>query len=201
MKLKTILSSALVCLVLIGLAILPFAANADSKIAIGAKIENFSLPDADGKAQSFDVLKGKNGTVVVFLSVQCPVVNKSYAARLTQMGKDLSAKGVNVVGVNSNSTETAEQIKANITERSYSFPVLIDKGNVIADKFNASVTPEVFLFDKEGVLIYRGAIDNDRTGEKITANYLRDAVDSSIAGRAIAKAETVGFGCSIKRVN
>jgi peroxiredoxin len=199
MKLKRILSSALICLAFTCLAILPFAVNADAKIALGAKMENFSLPDADGKQQSFDHLKGKNGTVVVFLSVQCPVVNKFYAARLTQMGKDLSAKGVNVIGVNSNSTETAEQVKANITERSYSYPVLIDKGNVIADKLNASVTPEVFLFDKDGKLVYRGAIDNDRTGEKITENYLRDAVDLAVAGKAIAKAETIGFGCSIKR--
>ena len=81
MKSKKILSSALICLAFICLSILPFAANADSKIAIGAKMENFSLPDADGKQQSFDALKGKNGTVVVFLSVQCPVVNKFYAAR------------------------------------------------------------------------------------------------------------------------
>lgn len=184
------------------LALLPAnnVVSGDSNgLALGAKMESFALADADGKQRKFDDLTGKNGTLVVFLSVQCPVVNRNYAVRLMQMGKDLNAKGVNVVGLNSNATETAEQVKSNISERGYTFPVLIDKGNVIADKLGAGVTPEVFLFDKDNKLVYRGAIDNDRAGDNITANYLRDAVDAVVAGKTVAKAETKGFGCSIKR--
>lgn len=184
-----------------GLAALPNFSSVSGEnkgLAIGAKMDGFALADANGKQQKFDDLRGKNGTVVVFLSAQCPVV-KGYAARIAQMGKDLSAKGVNVIGLNANATETVEQIKANIDERGYAFPILIDKNNVVADKLNASKTPEVFLFDKNNKLVYRGAIDNDRSGENITANYLRDAVDAMIAGKTIAKAETEGFGCSIKR--
>lgn len=201
MRLQRIFSSALILLALIGLAALPLSTQAETKLAIGQKIDNFTLADASGKQNPFDSLKGKNGTVVIFLSTMCPVVNRFYKDRIAAFAKDYQAKGVNIVGINANSSETAEQIKANTEERSYVFPVLIDKGNAVADKLGASVTPEVFLFDKDNKLVYRGAIDNDRTGEKITANYLRDAVEATLAGKTIAKTETASFGCGIKRVS
>lgn len=184
------------------LAILPEVGSAridDKKIAVGAKIENFTLSDASGNQQSFDALKGKNGTVVIFLSAQCPVVNKFYKDRILQISKDYAAKGVNFIGINSNSTESVEQIKANAEEKAYQFPVLIDKGNVIADKFGANVTPETYFFDAAQKLVYRGAIDNDRSGENITAKYLSEAIDATLAGKVVAKTEANAFGCSIKR--
>lgn len=167
-------------------------------IDIGAKVENFTLADTEGKQRSFNDLKGKNGALIIFMSAQCPVV-KAYADRINALAKDYQAKGVTVIGMNSNATESLDYIKSNMTERSYGFPMLIDKGNVIADKFGAQFTPEVYLFDKEGKLVYRGAIDNDRSGENITARPLQDAVDAVVAGKAVAKAETKAFGCSIKR--
>lgn len=202
MKQKTfgLFLGVFVILALVGSAILP-SASASDVLAIGAKMENFTLADPDGKQHKFDDLKGKNGTVIVFLSAQCPVVNKFYKDRIVQFGKELSEKGVNVIGLNSNVTETPEQIKTNTEQRGYTFPVLIDKGNVIADKLGATVTPEVFLFDKDGKLVYRGAIDNDRAGTNITANYLNDAVSATIAGKTVAKTEAAAFGCSIKRAN
>lgn len=171
--------------------------NSDT-VAIGAKVENFSLADTDGKQRSFNDLKGKNGALVVFMSAQCPVV-KAYADRINALAKDYQAKGITVIGMNSNATESLDYVKSNMTERSYSFPMLIDKGNVIADKFGATVTPEVYLFDKDGKLVYRGAIDNDRSGENVTARPLQDAVDATLGGKAVAKTETKAFGCSIKR--
>jgi peroxiredoxin len=174
------------------------ALNSNDTVAIGAKVENFTLADTDGKQRSFNDLKGKNGALVVFMSAQCPVV-KAYADRINALVKDYQAKGITVIGMNSNATESLDYVKSNMTERSYSFPMLIDKGNVIADKFGATVTPEVYLFDKDGKLVYRGAIDNDRSGESITARPLQDAVDATIAGKAVAKTETKAFGCSIKR--
>jgi peroxiredoxin len=199
MKLQKVFLSAVAAVVLIGLATLPLTAAADAKLAIGAKMENFTLADAGGKNHDFNSLKGKNATVIIFLSTMCPVVNKSYKDRILQISKDYAAKGVNFIGLNSNSTETAEQVKINADERGYIFPVLIDKDAVIADKLGATKTPEVFLFDKDGKLVYRGAIDNDRTGENITAHYLTDAINATLAGKTVAKAETEGFGCSIKR--
>jgi peroxiredoxin len=174
------------------------ALNSNDTVAVGSKIENFTLADTEGKQRSFNDLKGKNGALVVFMSAQCPVV-KAYAERINALTKDYQANGITVIGMNSNATESLDYVKSNMTERSYSFPMLIDKGNVIADKFGATVTPEVYLFDKDGKLVYRGAIDNDRSGENITARPLQDAVEATLGGKAVAKAETKAFGCSIKR--
>lgn len=205
MKIKNyvLASTVFVALAIFGLAFAPSfnSVSGENKgLAIGAKMESFTLADASGKQHKIDDLAGKNGTALIFLSVQCPVVNKNYAARLAQLGKDYAAKGVNVVGLNSNATETAEQVKSNITERGYMFPVLIDKGNVIADKLGATVTPELFLFDKDNKLVYHGAIDNDRAGDNTArAEYARDAVEAVSTGKVIVKTESASFGCSIKR--
>ncbi|HEX8566031.1 MAG TPA: thioredoxin family protein [Pyrinomonadaceae bacterium] len=173
-------------------------ARSSDTVTIGAKVENFTLADTEGKQRSFNDLKGKNGALIVFMSAQCPVV-KGYAERINALAKEYGAKGISVIGMNSNATESLDYVKSNMTERSHSFTMLIDKGNVIADKFGATVTPEVYLFDKDGKLVYRGAIDNDRSGENITARPLQDAVDATLAGKAVAKTETKAFGCSIKR--
>jgi len=161
-------------------------------------LKNFTLTDTNGKEQSFDNLKGKNGAVVVFLSAQCPVV-KLYKERINKIAADYQAKGINFVGVNSNSTESLEWVKSH-AEENYKFPVLIDKGNVLADQLSASVTPEVFYFDAKNALLYRGAIDDNRKGDSITANYLRDAFDATLAGKKVSKTSAAAFGCTIKRV-
>jgi peroxiredoxin len=191
----------LLALALVSFSLLPEigAARTNGEIAIGAKIENFTLADIAGAQRSFDELKGKNGTIVMFLSKQCPVV-QGYNARISKIAADYSAKGVNVVGLNSNATETLADVKMH-AEKNYAFPMLIDKGNVIADKFGASVTPEVYVFDKDGKLAYRGAIDNDRSGENVTTNHLRDALEALLAAKPIAKTEVKAFGCSIKRAS
>ena len=166
--------------------------------AVGTVLEDFKLTDTNGAEQSFNKLKGEKGTILVFLSAQCPVV-KSYNPRIAAFAKSYNAKGINVVGVNSNATESLEWVKSNAAEN-YDFPVLIDKGNVLADKLGATVTPEIYFFDEKGKLLYKGAIDNDRSGENVTNNYLQDAVDAKSAGKAIAKTSANAFGCSIKRV-
>src|SRR5438552_3139003 len=107
------------------------AANAQG-INVGATIENFSLSDTNGKTWTLNDIKGKNGAVLIFVSSQCPVV-RGYNERMNQIAADYKAKGVNVIGVNSNATETLEQVKSH-AEANYKFPVLIDKGNVLADK-------------------------------------------------------------------
>jgi len=169
----------------------------ESKLAIGTPLEAFSLSDVNSKTMSVKELKGSKGTVFIFLSAQCPVV-KGYVERIQAVAKDYSGKGVNFVGINSNSTEDLAWVKSN-AEANFKFPVLIDSGNKIADKWGASVTPEVYFFDADGKLAYRGGIDNDRRGENVTKNYLRDALDNSLAGKAIAEKETNAFGCTIKR--
>jgi len=165
--------------------------------AIGSTLENFKLTDINGKEQSFDSLKGEKGTVLVFLSAQCPVV-KGYNERISQIAADYAAKGINFIGINSNATESLEWVKTHAAEN-YKFPMLIDKGAVLADKLGASVTPEVYYFDTKNVLLYHGAIDNDRSGKNITEGYLKVAFDSSLSGKKIEKTSANAFGCSIKR--
>jgi peroxiredoxin len=166
--------------------------------AVGTTLEDFSLADTSGSMRSFSDLKGKNGTVIVFLSAQCPVV-KAYNERISQIAADYQAKGISFIGINSNHTESADWVKTNAAEN-YKFPVLNDKGNVLADKLCATVTPESYFFDGKNDLLYHGAIDNDKSGKTISDPYLRTAFDSALAGKAIEKTRANAFGCSIKRV-
>jgi peroxiredoxin len=168
------------------------------EFAVGKKLENFTLPDLNGTQQSLDKLKGENGAVLVWVSAQCPVV-KSYNERINEVAEELKSKGITLIGINSNSTESLDQVTSHAKEVGYVFPVLIDKGNVLADKLEASVTPEFFYFDKENVLLYHGALDNDRSAKNVTINYLRDAFDSALTKQPIKTPKTNVIGCSIKR--
>ena len=167
--------------------------------AVGSALENFALADTAGTTKSLNDLKGKNGAVIVFLSAQCPVV-RGYHERINELAAQYAAKGINFIGINSNSTESLDWVKSNALEYGFKFPVLIDKGNVLADKLGATVTPEAYYFDAKNVLLYHGAIDNDKSGKAITDSYLKVAFDSTLSGKAIAKTRANAFGCSIKRV-
>ena len=173
-------------------------ADAKGDLPVGTKLENFTLPDLSGAERSFDKLKGENGAVLVWVSAQCPVV-KAYNQRINEIADQLKAKGINLVGINSNATESLDYATSGAKEAGYKFPVLIDKGNVLADKLGASVTPEFYYFDKENVLLYHGALDNDRSGKNVTINYLRDAFDAALGKQPIKTSKTNAFGCSIKR--
>lgn len=179
-----------------------FVLNADVRgqqtFAIGSTLEDFKMTDLDGKEQSFEGLKGKNGTVLIWLSAQCPVV-KGYNERINQIAADYQSKGISFIGINSNATESLEWVKSDAEKVGYKFPVLIDKGAVLADKLGATVTPEVYFFDTKNVLLYHGAIDNSRKGDNITDNYLRVAFDSSLTGKKIEKTRINAFGCTIKK--
>lgn len=172
------------------------SANAQQGPSVGS-VENFSLSDTSGKVRTLNELKGKNGAVIIFLSSVCPVV-RGYNERMNQLAADYKAKGINVIGVNANVTENGEQIKSH-AELTYTFPVLVDKGSVLADKLGASVTPEAFFIDSKNMLLYHGAIDNDRFGKNVTESYLRAAFDASLAGKKIEKTSAAAFGCSIRR--
>jgi hypothetical protein len=78
--------------------------------------------------------------------------------------------------------------------------MLIDKGNKLADKLGATVTPEAYYVDAKNVLLYHGAIDNDRSGKNITDTYLRAAFDQSLSGQKVVNTKKNAFGCTIKRV-
>jgi peroxiredoxin len=180
------------------LACFAFVTNTSAQgLTVGSAMENFSLPDTNGKIQSLNDIKGAKGAVIVFVSAQCPVV-RGYNDRLNQIATDYRAKGINVIGINSNVTENGEQIKTHAA-LTFKFPVLIDKNSLLADKLGASHTPEAYFVDSKNVLLYHGAIDNDRSGKNVTEPYLKTAFDASLAGKKIEKTSVEAFGCTIKR--
>jgi peroxiredoxin len=166
--------------------------------AIGATIEDFTLPDVDNKERSLKSLAGKNGTVLLFIAVQCPVSN-AYNERMEKLAQDYKAKGINVIGINSNVAEDAAAVKSHATDNKLSFTILKDPGNKIADKLGASVTPEAYFLDTGNKLVYHGRIDNARNAAEVQTPDLRNAIDASLAGKTVEKPEAKAFGCSIKR--
>jgi len=166
--------------------------------AIGSTIEGFSLPDVDGTERSLKSLAGKNGTVLIFIAVQCPVSN-AYNERMEKLAEDYKAKGIAVIGINANVAEDAAAVKAHAAEHKLSFPILKDPGNKIADKLGASVTPEAYFIDTNNKLLYHGRIDNSRNPAQVETSDLRNALDAALDGKSIEKTEAKAFGCTIKR--
>jgi peroxiredoxin len=176
------------------------APDATPTVALGAVVADFKLPDADGKEHTLASLKGKAGTVFIFIATRCPVSN-AYNERMQKLATDYRAKGVNVVGINSNSTEPVTEVKSHAAEKGLTFTILKDDGNVIADRFNAQSTPEAYLLDASGKLVYHGRIDNSKNADGVTSSELHDAIEATLAGKTIEKPEVKAFGCSIKRTN
>ena len=166
--------------------------------AIGATIDDFTLPDVDSKDHSLKSLAGKNGTVLLFIAVQCPVSN-AYNERMEKLAQDYKARGINVIGINSNVKEDAAAVKAHAAEHHFTFTILKDPGNKIADKLGAAVTPEAYFISKDNKLLYHGRIDNARNPEQIETNDLRNALDAALADKPVEKTEARAFGCTIKR--
>lgn len=183
-------------------AVVASGARADGEIpaapAIGATIEDFTLPDVDNKDRSLKSLAGKNGTVLLFVAVQCPVSN-AYNERMEKLAQDYKAKGIAVVGINANVAEDAAAVKKHASEHSLTFPILKDPGNKIADKLGASVTPEAYFIDANNKLLYHGRIDNSRNAAQVETSDLRNALDAALNDKPIEKTEARAFGCTIKR--
>jgi peroxiredoxin len=167
--------------------------------AIGAIIDDFKLADANGKEHSLKSLMGSKGTVILFVATKCPVSN-NYNERMEKLAQDYKAKGITVIGINSNYTEPAAEVKAHATERGLTFPILKDDANKIADRFGATKTPEAYVLDANLKLVYHGRIDNSQKIDAITSNDLRDALEELAAGKTISKTGAAAFGCTIRRV-
>jgi len=167
---------------------------------IGSTINDFKLPDADGAMHTLASLKGKNGAVLIFIATRCPISN-GYNERMEKLSQDYKARGINVIGINSNSTEPISEVKSHAAEKGLTFTILKDDGNKIADRFGAGHTPEAYVLDANNKLVYHGRIDNSLKIENVTSNDLRDALDEMLAGKTISKTGGAAFGCSIKRVS
>ena len=163
----------------------------------GFKLDTLKVASLGGDSTALTT-QGKI-TAVIFISTQCPVSN-AYNERMKALFNEYSARGVDFVFVNANATETGEEVRRHAVEKGFSFKVYKDPGNRLADTLNAQVTPESFVFDRTGTIIYHGAIDDSQKEAGITARPLRDALDAVIASKGVTKSEHKAFGCSIKRV-
>ena len=204
MKKQYAVSLVLAAFVIIALAAVAGSGRNGSDLpappAIGTAIDDFKLPDADGAEHSLKSLTGKHGAVIIFVATKCPVSN-AYNDRMEKLAQDYKAKGVNVIGINSNNTEPAAEVKSHAGEKHLTFTILKDDGNKIADRLGATRTPEAYVIDASGKLVYHGRIDNAQNPANITSSDLREALDEMLAGKPIQKTTSVAFGCSIKRVS
>lgn len=180
------------------------AATPSQMLPIGTAIPNFTLPDVvTGKPFSSSSLRGKPA-VVAFICNHCPYV-KHIRTQLAAFGREAANRGVAMVAINSNDIQAYPQdgpdaMVAEATENGYAFPYLLDEEQSVAKQFRAACTPDFFLFDAGGNLVYRGQFDDSRPGndKPVTGRDLRDAVDATLAGRAPAEEQRASIGCNIK---
>jgi peroxiredoxin len=168
---------------------------------IGDQAPSFSLKNYDGKDYDLKSLLKKNKfTVLMFISTECPVSN-GYNERMVKLNDSYGKKGVAFVGINANKAEDVQMIADHSKDQGFEFPVLKDEKNKIADLYGALVTPEIFVINAEGKVLYHGRIDDNRKVEKITSHDLSDALDKLLAGKEVTSATPKAFGCTIKRVS
>jgi peroxiredoxin len=176
----------------------PLLADIPAPPIIGSTIADFTLPDASGAAHTLASLRGSKGTVLIFIATQCPVSN-GYNERMEKLAQDFKARGINVIGINANSTESVADVKDHAAKNNLTFTILKDNGNKVADLLGATRTPEAYFLDASNKLLYHGRIDNSRDITQVNSSELRDALEATLAGKPVAKATANAFGCSIKR--
>ncbi len=163
------------------------------------KYDNFSLYDFNKKLYSFEDFANKNGIVVLFVATQCPVSN-AYNSRMAELYNHFK-DDFSFVGINSNKQEDIEEIKTHANENNLDFVILKDSNNVIADNFEASFTPEIYILNNNFEQLYHGRIDDSRKEENVEVEDLKKALMEIKDGKEVLVKETKAFGCSIKRVN
>ena len=178
--------------------------TASTMLPLGKKAPDFSLVSVDGRTVSRADFDGAPALLVIFMCNHCPFV-KHIAAELARLGHDCQAKGVGVVGINSNDVgshpeDSPEQMVHEAEEQGYSFPYLFDETQEIAKAYRAACTPDFFLFDGQQQLVYRGQLDASRPGNEIpvTGEDLRRAIDAVLAGEPLPSEQTPSLGCNIK---
>jgi peroxiredoxin len=170
---------------------------------VGQKVTGFTLSDPrDQSRVALAHFKDKKAVIVVFLGTECPI-NNAFLPTLAELQRQYGPKGVQVLGINSNLQDTADRVAAHARKNALPFPVLKDAGNAVADQFGARRTPEAFLLDAAGTIVYRGRID-DQFGvgfqrPKPTRRDLVEALDELLAGKPVSQAQTEVAGCLIAR--
>lgn len=163
------------------------------------KIENFTLKDYNDKKHSLTDYKESKAIVIMFIATECPVSN-DYNSRMEKLYNVYKEKGIAFLGINSNKAESVDRIKEHAADNGLTFPILKDEKNIIADKFEASVTPEIYVLNSDFNVLYHGRIDNARDESEIVNKDLENALNEILSGKDVSKKETKAFGCTIKRI-
>lgn len=175
-------------------------------LQIGSFIPDFNLPSTDGKLYSLDSFKYKKALIIIFSCNHCPYV-QAYENRIMAIQKDYEAKGVAVAAINSNdpsqyAEDSFEEMKKRASIKKFNFIYLRDEDQSVAKSFDASHTPEIFLFNEERKLVYHGKIDDNwQEEQKVKTRYLRNALDELLMGKEVSVPETYSIGCTIKWKN
>ncbi|MFB6454847.1 redoxin family protein [Chitinophaga sp. Hz27] len=183
-----------------------FRSGRDANLDLGAPIPKaeLRLTDISGKEISLNAAKSSNGLLVIFVANQCPYMLRN-KERLQTVCAFAQKNNVGVVMVNSNEANRAESeslaaMKNYAGQHQFSWYYLLDKNAELADAFDANHTPECFLFDKAGKLVYKGGVDDSPgNADAVKAHLLRNAMNDMLAGKAVSIASSAALGCNIKR--
>lgn len=162
-----------------------------------------AMKNVDGKMLTLKSIAGEKGTLVVFTCNHCPYA-KAWEGRVTALGNEFSKKGVGVVAVNPNDPSAYPEdgfdgMKARSKKLGMSFPYVVDATSDVARAYGATKTPEVYLFDAQGKLVYHGAVDDSANKpDAVEDAFLRNALTALVSGQSIEQPETKAIGCSIK---
>ena len=172
-------------------------------LQVGSKAIDFHLPGVDGKTHSMADYQDKPILAVTFWCNHCPYV-QAWEQRVIDLQRDYADKGVQVVAINANETanyptDDFPHMVSRANDKKYTFPYLRDETQETARAYGATRTPEFFVFDKNRVLRYHGAPDdNHESAARVTRPYLREALDALLKGGHPPLAETPPKGCSVK---
>lgn len=184
-----------------------FSFNTSTDLPIGADLPkaDIKIKDISGKEITLKSAAKKNGLLVMFSCNTCPVVVK-YQKRTKEICDYALKNNIGVVLLNSNaalrdSDDSFEAMKKYASQQDYKWFYSVDDNSVIADAFSATRTPEIFLFNKENKLIYKGAIDdNPSDASNVTRKHLKEAIDETVKGKDVSVKTSRSVGCTIKRL-
>jgi peroxiredoxin len=180
------------------------ALTPSTMLPLGTTAPDFKLPDTNGKIVSPADFKDKAALLVIFMCNHCPYV-VHIRDGLAKFARDYAAKNVGIVGINANDVknypaDSPARMKDAVTSAGYLFPYLYDETQAVAKAYSAACTPDIFLFDKNRKLVYRGQFDDSRpgNGQPVTGKDLRAALDAVLAGKPVSEGQKASIGCNIK---
>jgi len=200
------MKSTLACLALSALGLLSFSTLNMPGIPIGSAIPkaDVRVKDVSGKELTLQEAKQANGLLVMFTCNTCPYVIRNQS-RTNDICAYAKSSKIGVVLLNANEGDrqggnSFEEMQSYARSQGYQWYYAVDSKSVIADAFGASRTPECYLFDKSGKLVYHGAID-DSPGDahRVKRHHLKEAMQEMMQDREVTVKETRSVGCSINR--